>query len=108
MKMEKLIETIPKSRAEEIRVSLAEFKASNGTVYQMVSARVFYEDGREYRPGRNGLNVKVDPLPALIAALQQAEGVARAKGLLEAAPADATEAAPDSAGEGDLTVLGGG
>ena len=109
--MEKLIETIPKNRVEEIRVALAEFKASNGMVHQMVSARVYFEDCREYRPGRNGLNVKVDLLPAVIAALQQAEAEARSAGLLkddEVGSPSATEAAPDSAGEGDLTPLGAG
>lgn len=79
--MEKVVATIPKNRHEEIRVALTEFKTKDA-VHQMVSARVYFEDGREYQPGRNGLNVKVDLLPALIAGLQEAEVEARAAGLI--------------------------
>ena len=39
---------------EEIRVALDEFETKDAS-YDMVSMRVFYEDGGEYRPGRNGL-----------------------------------------------------
>jgi len=65
------------------RVALSEFTA-NGTTHQMISARVFFDDGAGgYKPGRNGFNFKVGHLPALIAALQEAEATARAAGLLE-------------------------
>ncbi len=79
--MEKLVATIPKSARDEIRVALTEF-STGGAVHQMVSARVFFEDGPEHRPGRNGINVKVTLLPALIEALQEAEREAKAAGLL--------------------------
>ncbi len=79
--MRKLIATIPKNGREEIRVSLDEFKTKDAT-YDMVSVRVFYEDGGEYRPGRNGLNVRVELLPAIVAALRDAETEARTAGLL--------------------------
>ena len=36
-----------------------------------------------YKPGRNGLNVQVKLLPALVAPLSQAEERARAAGLLQ-------------------------
>ena len=101
--MEKLITTIPKSHREQIRVGLSEF-TKDGTTYNMAFARVYYDDGAEYRPGRNGINLRVELLPELIAALQGAEVEAQAAGLLEGS--EATEAAPDS--EADLTVLGGG
>ena len=81
--MDKLIATIRKNASEEVRVSLSEFTA-NGPTHQMVSARVFYDDGAgNLKPGRNGINLKVDHLPALIAALQEAEAEARAAGLLD-------------------------
>ena len=80
--MRKLISSIPKNAREQIRVALDEFKTKDAT-YNMIAARVFYEDGGEYRPGRNGLNVRVELLPALVAALQQAETEARKAGLLE-------------------------
>ena len=79
--MRKLISTIPKNGREEIRVALDEFETKTAT-YDMVSVRVFYEDGGEYHPGRNGLNVRVELLPAIVAALREAETEARAAGLL--------------------------
>ncbi len=79
--MRTLIATIPKNGREEIRVSLDEFKTKDAT-YDMVSVRVFYEDGGEYRPGRNGLNVRVELLPAIVAALRDGETEARTAGLL--------------------------
>ena len=79
--MRKLISTIPKNGREEIRVALDEFKTKDAT-YDMVSLRVYFEDGDEYRPGRNGLNVRVVLLPAIVAALRDAEMEARKAGLL--------------------------
>ena len=79
--MRKLIATIPKNGREEIRVALDEFQAKD-TTYDMISVRVFYEDGGEHRPGRNGLNVRVELLPAIVAALRDAETEARKAGLL--------------------------
>ena len=111
--MEKTISIIKKSQREEIRVGLSEF-AKDGTTYNMAFARVYYDDGTEYRPGRNGINVRVELLLELIAALQQAEAEAQAAGLLKGSEAElpastpATEPAPEDASEGDLTILGGG
>ena len=79
--MRKLIATIPNNGREEIRVALDEFQAKD-TTYDMISVRVFYEDGGEHRPGRNGLNVRVELLPAIVAALRDAETEARKAGLL--------------------------
>ncbi len=79
--MKQHIRTIPKNAREQIRVVLDEFETKDAT-YNMVSVRVFYEDGREYRPGRNGLNVRVELLPAIVAALRDAETEARKAGLL--------------------------
>ncbi len=87
--MKKLIATIPKRLGEEIRVALDEYVAG-GTVHDMVSARVWFEDGPEWRPGRNGINVKVGLLPALIEALTEAETEARRAGFIPAEP-DATK-----------------
>ena len=111
--MEKTIHTIPKSQREEIRVGLSEF-TKDGTTFNMAFARVYFDDGAEYRPGRNGINVRVELLPELIAALQQAEAEAQAAGLLTGSEASkptataATEAAPNNASESDLTPLGAG
>ncbi len=80
--MDKLIPTTPKNAREELRVALSEFRTERA-VHHMVSAGVFYDDGSSFKPEQNGLNVEVDPLPELIAALQQAERQARTAGLLE-------------------------
>ena len=79
--METTVRTIRKSQREEIRIALSEF-TKDGTTYDMVSARVFYDNGAEYRPGRNGLNIRLRLLPELIESLQAAEDKARAAGLL--------------------------
>ncbi len=44
--MEKLVRTIKKSQREEIRIALSEF-TKDGKTYDMVSARVFYDDGAD-------------------------------------------------------------
>ena len=84
--MENTVRTIRKSQREEIRIALSGF-TKDGTTYDMVSARVFYDDGAEYRPSRNGLNVRLKLLPELIEGLQAAAEKARDAGLLvEAIP----------------------
>ncbi len=79
--MHQTIAAIPKSQREEIRVALSEFD-SKGTTHDMISARVFYDDGGQMKPGRNGLNIPVRLLPELVAALRQAEVEACTAGLL--------------------------
>ncbi len=79
--MRKLISTIPKNAREEIRVALDEFETKDAT-YDMLVVRTYYEDGGEFHPGRNGLNVRVHMLPEILAALRDAETEARAAGLL--------------------------
>jgi hypothetical protein len=106
--MEKTIRTIRKNQREEIRIGLSEFH-KDGVTHDMVGARVFYDNGAEYRPGRNGLNLKIEHLPALIEGLQAAADKARAAGLLtdsepEGAPPtpkppDGTPAPPHAADE---------
>ena len=83
--MENTVRTIKKSQREEIRIALSEF-TKDGKTYDMVSARVFYDDGAEYRPGRNGINIRVNLLPALIEGLQAVENKARDAGLLADEP----------------------
>ena len=85
--MDNLIATIPKNSRERIEVALSEF-TKDGLTFDMVSARVHYDDGSgQYKPGRNGLNVQVKLLPALVDALRQAEEKARAAGLIQGAEA---------------------
>ena len=79
--MENTVKTIKKSQREEIRIGLSEF-TKDGTTYDMVICRVFYDDGAEYRPGKNGIIVCLKLLPELIEGLQAAADQARAAGLL--------------------------
>ena len=90
--MESIVRTIKKSQREKIRIGLSEF-TKDGTTYDMVSARVYFDNGAEYQPGRNGLNVRVNLLPSLIEGLQAAEQEALAAGLLtNSGPESATSA----------------
>ncbi len=79
--MENTVRTIKKSHREEIRIALSEY-TKDGKTYDMASARVYFDDGAEYRPGRNGINVRINLLPALIEDLQAVADKARAAGLL--------------------------
>ena len=63
-------------------MALSEFTGSRGVVHQMVSARTFYEVGGQIKPGRNGISLKVELLPAVVKGLVKAMGEARAAGLL--------------------------
>ena len=67
--------------AQEIRVGLGEFKG-----HHLLSFRIFtdpYEDHAQGRvPTKKGVTCRVDLLPDLIAALGEAQAVARAEGLL--------------------------
>ncbi len=81
--MNKTIATIEKNQREQIVVALSEFEGRDG-IFDMVSARVFYDKGNgDMKPTRNGLNVPTRLLPDLIEALEEAERQARAAGLIE-------------------------
>ena len=109
--MEKLIETIPKNRREEIRVSLTAYHDRD-----LVDVRVYCEPyaGDVWVATKRGISLSVTKLPALIKALQAAEREAQETGLLEepetpaTAPIEATEAAPDSADEAGLAIIAAG
>ena len=90
--MKKHIVTIRKSAREEVQVALDEF-TKDGTTHQMFSARVYYDDGGEMKPGRNGVNLKIELLPALIEGLREAEAAAREAESLKGEGAGTNEAA---------------
>mgnify|MGYP001582759868 CR=1 FL=1 len=85
--MKKLIASIHKTATEVVRVALDEF-AVGGQVHQMVAIRIWYTDGEEWKPTRKGINLKVEFLPKLIAALISAGEV------LDQGRADTTSTAP--------------
>ncbi|MCW5733477.1 MAG: transcriptional coactivator p15/PC4 family protein [Enhydrobacter sp.] len=76
---DRIIATIPSGRrGEELRVALSEFKGKT-----FVAVRVWYaDDAGEMKPSSKGVNLKVDLLPQLAAALVEAETVARREKLL--------------------------
>jgi hypothetical protein len=82
--MDKTIATIEKNAIEEIRVALSEYQG-----HDLIGVRIWanYDSAdAEKRPTKKGVNLRVDKLPELIAALREAEQVALEAGLL--APAD--------------------
>ena len=78
---ERVIATLDKNSAEEVRVSLSTFKG-----YDLISARVWTDpeggDG-ERRPTRKGLTLRVELLPQLLEALQQAAEEALKAGMID-------------------------
>ena len=96
--MNKIIAEFEKNSREKIVVALSEFSPEAGKTFNMLAARLHYDDGNgQYRPGKNGLNIQVKFLPALVTALRQAEAEARAAGLIED-EIDEDRAAEPSAG----------
>jgi len=77
--MTKPIAILKKNASEELRVSLDRF---NG--HDLISLRVFYtaEHG-ERRPGKQGLALRIEMLPALRAAILEAEAEARNRKLIK-------------------------
>jgi hypothetical protein len=72
--------TIRKNAAEEIRIELTQF---NG--HDLLNVRIWTDQrngGSERIPTKAGIACRVALLPEIIAALQQAEAQARARGLL--------------------------
>ena len=84
--MDKHISTIEKNAIEEIRVALSEYRG-----YNQIGIRIFanYDSVHaEKRPTKKGINLRVNRLPELIAALQEAEREAIEAGLLDPSAAD--------------------
>jgi hypothetical protein len=78
-----LVATVAKNAAEEVRVSLSEFKGS-----RLVDMRIYAEFGAtagEKKATKKGVALKLAKLPALIEALQAAQAEAEKMGLLAAA-----------------------
>jgi hypothetical protein len=66
------------NRRDRVRVSIEEFRG-----VPLVGIRKYYEaaDG-EHRPSRQGISLKVEQLPALAKAIEQALATARERGLV--------------------------
>lgn len=64
---DKIIAIIPKNANEEIRVGTTVF---NG--HQLAYCRVFYDaGGGDMRPGKSGINVRVEQLGDIVAAFEK-------------------------------------
>ncbi|MCJ2031252.1 PC4/YdbC family ssDNA-binding protein [Methylobacterium sp. J-043] len=81
MPEQRTVASVRKNARQEIRIGLQEYEGR-----QIASLRVWFkaEDGT-MRPGNDGLNFRVDPLPELHEALAEAVRAAEAEGLLDAA-----------------------
>ena len=78
--MEQTIAVIEKNGVEDVHIELSEYRG-----YDLVSVRIYanYDtDEAPKRPTKKGVTLKVENLPDLIAALQEAERQAVAAGLL--------------------------
>ena len=77
--MDKVIAVINKNQVEEIRVALREFHGQD-----LLDIRVYFEphDGVAKIATKKGVALQVGKLPELLAALREAERVAREAGLL--------------------------
>lgn len=69
------IASFPKNGREEVQISLDQF---NG--HDLVNIRVFYRtESGEMRPGKQGLAIKVEQFPDLLAALEVTKQALTAK-----------------------------
>ena len=75
--MKAIIADIPKTAVEIVRVELSEFQGKD-----LFAVRVWTRDDPP-RPTPKGLTASVKMLPAVIAALTEAEATARREGLLD-------------------------
>lgn len=57
---------IRKNAREEIRVSIDDFQG-----HRLCNMRVWYRDGEEHRPGKQGIALRLELVPLLIEALQR-------------------------------------
>ena len=79
--MEKQIKTIDTSKFRDLRVGISEYKGHDMVqVRQWVTS--YQGEDSDRIPTKNGVSFNVRDLPAVIAALQEAEHEARAAGLL--------------------------
>lgn len=62
-----MIASIPKNAREEIRVSVDDFQG-----HRLCNVRVWYREGEEFRPGKQGIALRLDLLPQLVTALKDA------------------------------------
>ena len=77
--MDRVITTFRKNTAEEVRVSIGEYKGK-----QYASIRVYVEnDFSEWIPTKKGITLSVDVLPELVRAVKMLEAEAIRAGLVE-------------------------
>ena len=70
----------------------------------MVAIRIWYTDGKEWKPTRKGINLKVEFLPALIAALISA-GEVLEQGQVDPAPPPPPPSPPAAPKPGTIRLV---
>src|SRR5689334_6976964 len=74
----RIIGTISKNRKERVQVSLSEYRG-----FDMLTVRVWYlDDDQSWKPGKQGLALRVELLPQLTVLLHKAQPVAQDQHLL--------------------------
>jgi hypothetical protein len=76
--VKKIIADLRKNARETLRIELDEFQGR-----QLISARTWYDDRGTLKPTPKGLSVEIRHLPDLRRALELAERIAQAAGLLD-------------------------
>lgn len=75
---DRIVGTIDKNRKERVQVSLSEYRG-----FDMLTVRIWYmDDDQSWKPGKQGLALRLELLPKLVALLQQAQAVAEGDHLL--------------------------
>lgn len=67
-----VVATLPRNDREEVRIAISDYKGRT-----RVDIRVWYLVGDEHRPGKQGISLPVDQLPALQDAIERAQVAAR-------------------------------
>lgn len=63
-----LIAEIPKNSREAYRVRIGEYKG-----HRFIDVRIWYGDEKDRKPSGKGVAIRPDAIPAVIAALQEAQ-----------------------------------
>jgi hypothetical protein len=78
MSKQRILRRWKKSARQEVRVTLGFYRGKH-----MVSVRVWYADqNRVYLPGKNGITLTIDHLPAMLSGLKKAQRRANKRKML--------------------------
>lgn len=73
-----VIGEITKNQNERLRVSITRYRT-----HDLIAQRVFYDADGDWKPGKQGLSIRITLLPALLETLTEALVEARRRGLVQ-------------------------